>query len=212
MAKYLDENGLLYYHSKVKDLVDDKVDKVDGKGLSTNDYTTDEKNKLANIEENAQVNVIESVKVNGVTASITGKEASVTIEAGKIDTIKVNGTAQTITDKAVDISVPTKVSDITNDSKFQTDTEVQAKIDDALKDITGIDFKVVTELPSTGVKGTIYLVPNSGTSPNVYDEYIWLSDSSSFEKIGSTAVDLSGYWSKTELVNIPNTDIDTIVA
>ena len=28
-----------------------KVDKVDGKGLSTNDYTTEEKNKLENITE-----------------------------------------------------------------------------------------------------------------------------------------------------------------
>jgi hypothetical protein len=34
-----------------------KVDKVDGMGLSTNDYTTEEKNKLAQISENAEVNV-----------------------------------------------------------------------------------------------------------------------------------------------------------
>lgn len=34
-----------------------KVDKVSGKGLSTNDYTTDEKNKLANIAAGAEVNV-----------------------------------------------------------------------------------------------------------------------------------------------------------
>lgn len=34
-----------------------KVDKVDGKGLSTNDYTTTEKNKLAGIAEGAEVNV-----------------------------------------------------------------------------------------------------------------------------------------------------------
>jgi lysophospholipase L1-like esterase len=37
--------------------LEDKVDKVDGKGLSTNDYTTEEKNKLAGIEAGAQVNV-----------------------------------------------------------------------------------------------------------------------------------------------------------
>lgn len=37
----------------VKAEVDKKVDKVSGKGLSTNDYTTDEKNKLAGIEEGA---------------------------------------------------------------------------------------------------------------------------------------------------------------
>lgn len=42
-----------------------KVDKVNGKGLSTNDYTDIEKNKLSGIATNAQVNVIETVKVNG---------------------------------------------------------------------------------------------------------------------------------------------------
>lgn len=43
-----------------------KVDKVTGKGLSTNDYTTAEKNKLAGIEVGAQVNVITGVSVNGM--------------------------------------------------------------------------------------------------------------------------------------------------
>lgn len=56
-----------------------KVDKVSGKQLSTNDYTTTEKNKLAGISVGAQVNVIESIVVNGVTASISSKKASVTI-------------------------------------------------------------------------------------------------------------------------------------
>ena len=53
MAKYLDNDGLLYLWQKIKnvfatkDSLNDKVDKVTGKGLSTNDYTTAEKNKLA---------------------------------------------------------------------------------------------------------------------------------------------------------------------
>lgn len=34
-----------------------KVDKVDGKGLSSNDFTTEEKNKLSNIEDGAEVNI-----------------------------------------------------------------------------------------------------------------------------------------------------------
>jgi hypothetical protein len=37
--------------------LDDKVDKVAGKGLSTEDYTTDEKTKLADIAAGAEVNV-----------------------------------------------------------------------------------------------------------------------------------------------------------
>lgn len=53
MSKYLDDNGLLYLWQKIKNVfatteaMDGKVDKVTGKGLSTNDYTTAEKNKLA---------------------------------------------------------------------------------------------------------------------------------------------------------------------
>lgn len=38
-------------------IVDDKVDKVSGKALSTNDYTTSEKNKLDGIAAGAEVNV-----------------------------------------------------------------------------------------------------------------------------------------------------------
>lgn len=59
-----------------------KVNVEAGKGLSTNDYTTTEKEKLAGIAAGAQVNVIESIVINGVTASIAGKQASVTIPIG----------------------------------------------------------------------------------------------------------------------------------
>ena len=47
--------------------LDSKVDKETGKGLSTNDYTTTEKTKLAGIDEGAEVNEIESIKVNNTT-------------------------------------------------------------------------------------------------------------------------------------------------
>ena len=54
-----------------------KVDKVEGKGLSTNDYTTAEKNKLTGIATGAQVNVIESVKVDGTALAITEKAVNI---------------------------------------------------------------------------------------------------------------------------------------
>ena len=52
--KFLDENGLLYYHGKNKEALAKKVDKVDGKVLSSNDYTNEDKNKLASVANNAQ--------------------------------------------------------------------------------------------------------------------------------------------------------------
>jgi len=46
MSKFLDQNGLKLVWDKVKELLGRKVDAVEGKGLSTNDYTTEEKTKL----------------------------------------------------------------------------------------------------------------------------------------------------------------------
>ena len=53
--------------------LDKKVDKVTGKGLSTNDYTDEEKSKLNGIASGAQVNVIESIQINGAAQQINNK-------------------------------------------------------------------------------------------------------------------------------------------
>lgn len=96
--KYLDYNGLAYLWEKIKSGLSGKVDKVDGKGLSTNDYTADEKTKLANISSGAQVNVLEGIQKNGTTVTVTNKIAN--------------------------ISVPTATSDLTNDSGFITTNDI----------------------------------------------------------------------------------------
>lgn len=54
---YLDDNGVLYLWSKIKSIF---VAKEEGKGLSSNDYTTEEKNKLAGIATGANKTVVDS--------------------------------------------------------------------------------------------------------------------------------------------------------
>lgn len=54
-----------------------KVDKVEGKGLSTNDFTNELKSKLDNIEDNAQVNKIEKISLDGVEQEINEKEVNI---------------------------------------------------------------------------------------------------------------------------------------
>ena len=177
-----------------------------------NNYTSDEKIKLNGIDTGAQVNVIEEIEINGTSATISAKKATLTIEAGRIDSISVNGTPQTITNKNVDITVPTNNNQLTNGAGYQTSSDVQSAINNAISGITTFDQKVVTSLPTTGVKGTIYLMSNGGTSPDVYDEYIWIADTSTYEKIGTTKVDLDGYVKKEDLVAITNTEIDNLFA
>ena len=61
----------------------------------------------------------------------------------------------------------------------------------------GIELNRVNKLPTTGDSKYIYLVPITGSANNVHDEYIWVQNK--WEKIGSTAVDLSNYPTKDEL-------------
>lgn len=79
--------------AELKTTVVNKVDKVSGKGLSTNDYTTAEKNKLSGISSGAEVNVQAdwSVTDNNSDAFIKNRP-----------------------------TIPTKTSDLTNDSGFKT--------------------------------------------------------------------------------------------
>jgi hypothetical protein len=63
----------------------------------------------------------------------------------------------------------------------------------------GFDVIVVQELPESGEKGIIYLVPKDSAAPDVYDEYVWVTTTSTFELIGSTRVDLTGYATKEDL-------------
>lgn len=170
--------------SKIKTALGGKVDAVSGKGLSTNDYTSEEKQKLSGIASGAQVNVIESVKVNG--------------------------TKLTPSSKAVDITVPTKVSQLTNDNGFQTQSQVQSLINSAVGNITSIRYEKVTSLPATGSNGVIYLVAHSHGTQDIYDEYIWLSETKTYEKIGNTDIDLSAYVKSSELTAITTNDLNTM--
>lgn len=57
----------------IYDALGGKVDKVEGLGLSTNDYSDSDKDKLAGIDEMAQVNAIETIKVDGTTQTPVNK-------------------------------------------------------------------------------------------------------------------------------------------
>ena len=163
--------------------------RLDANGVShlillLKDYlmTASEKSKLSGIASGAQVNVIEAVKVNNSALTPSGKE--------------------------VNITVPTKVSDLSNDSGFQTAANVTSAINSAISGITGISFEIVQTLPSTGTAGKIYLVANSGSGTNAYDEYIYYNNA--WEKLGTTDVDLTGYFNSTNLPALSNNEIETI--
>lgn len=68
MAKFLDKAGLEHFWASLKTLFNSKVDKVTGKGLSTNDFTTDLNNKLTTSYNRSHTHSNKSV-LDGITAT-----------------------------------------------------------------------------------------------------------------------------------------------
>ena len=275
--KYLDENGLLYFWQKIKNKF---VAQESGKGLSSNDYTTTEKNKLSGISSGAEVNqnAFSNVAVGSSTIQADSKTDTLTLTAGNNVTLTPNTTSDSITIAATDttysdattsthglmstadktkldgiqagataITVDSALSSTstnplqnkaintalgnkanlasptftgtpkaptpaasTNNTQIATTAYVTSAIATAISGISGISFEIVSSLPATGDSGTIYLLSNSGTGTNVYDEYIYVNNN--WEKIGTTDVDLSDYVKTSDLIAITNAEIDTIVA
>ena len=134
---------------------------------------------------------------SSISAETNKAIASVTITDGKI-----TGSTK--------VTIPTNNNQLTNGAGYQTASDVSSAINTAISGITSISFEVVQTLPATGAAGTIYLISNSGSGTNSYDEYIYVSNK--WEKIGTTDVDLSSYWNTTNLTAITNAEIDTILA
>lgn len=87
-----------------------KVDKVTGKGLSTNDYTTAEKMKLSGIEAGAEVNVQADWETNDTNSDAYIKNKPY---------------------------IPNKTSDLTNDSNYATEAYVENGLDGKVDKETG---------------------------------------------------------------------------
>lgn len=91
MSKYLDSNGLLYLWGKIKELF---VAKETGKGLSSNDYTTAEKEKLSGIETGANNYTLPKASTIGLGGMIVGD--NLTVDAsGRVSAMQGNYTLPT---------------------------------------------------------------------------------------------------------------------
>lgn len=161
-------------------------------------YDTEKLTKLEALKALA-----ERVKSDYATkASVTALEGRVDeiITAGGepnvIETVKVNGVAQEVSEKAVDIKVPTKVSELSNDSAFQTNSEVAQAIQTAIAETGHASFKKVDAVPNaeSAEDNVMYLVMNQQTKH--YDIYAKVENE--VVLLDDTTVDLTNYVEKEE--------------
>ena len=226
MAKFLTLDGLQKVVTGIKGMIAVKVDKVEGKGLSTNDLTDELKAQY----DIAEKNVVVGVSVNGEALAV--------------------GEART-----VDVTVPTKTSDITNDSDFTTATAVatgyynKTEMDTKVQELntainnggtnlsnnyynkTDIDGKVtslegaiaaaaagkvtvtiVEAVPAVeeAQANVIYFVPREGdVEGNVYDQ--WMLIDGAMEAVGTTEVNLAEYVKAKDIEIVSDDEIDAML-
>ena len=168
--------------------------------------------KLARLKHLKQVAQKAKAESDAVATRVKALE-NVGAQANKIESIKVNGTAQTIdSDKSVNITVPTKTSQLNNDSTFQTSAQVVAAINTAISKSGHASFQKVDAVPKADAaqENILYLVMNTTTKH--YDIYAKIKgdgDSYTMELLDDTTVDLSGKVDKVEGKGLSTNDYTT---
>lgn len=188
---------------------------------------------------------IKSMTINAQNHLIITYDDDTTQDAGLVpsgggDVQSVNGQSGVVLLDAEDVGalpddtpIPSKVSDLTNDSGFITntvnnlanyylkgETYTQAEVDALIAAVKNGRFIYVSTLPTTDIDTkAIYLVPKaSPETSNIKDEYINTDGTTAgWEKIGDTQMDLSGYVTDTELTTalqnyVTSTGLTTILA
>jgi len=173
--------------SALQSTVDNKVDKVTGKGLSTEDYTSAEKSKLANIEAEANKTVVDSALSSTSTNPLQNKV--INTELAK----KANKTHTHKTDEVYEDNVLNNIGTSLGDSQ----TTINLAIDTAIGNLSSIKaIEVVSTLPtaSSSTMGRLYII-SENSKINVY---YTITDGNNFEwhKMDSDILDdLSIDWS-----------------
>lgn len=187
--------------SKIYNLVtdlDNKVDKVEGKQLSTNDYTTEEKTKLEEIEEGAQVNVIEHIFLNDTEVEPDG-DKTVTLqipvlteeqlyaiehfEPNVIEHIFVNGTEvqpSTINQKARSVGINfLPYTQEEKDKLASIERGAEVNVIDSIS-VNGVEFTPTNKavnltIDTAQVQGARYPVGNTYADIDITDKKLELS-------------------------------------
>ncbi len=187
-----------------------KVDKVQGKSLVLDTEIA----KLADIEANAQVNVIEGIQVDGVDVAVgEGKKVNITglatdanLNAAVARIAAIEGKEEGWNDKYTQAATNELLKAKANaaDVYAKTETYSRTEIDGKIAAIHKWSYSIVETIPTpeTAEEFVIYLVKDEH---NDYKEYIKVNTGSAespayvIEQLGDFHVDLSNYYTKGEV-------------
>ena len=194
---WMNEDGLIYLWSKIKSKF---VAKESGKGLSTNDYTTTEKNKLSRIASGAEVN-------QNAFGNITVGDTTVAADA-KVDTLTLMGSNVTLTPDAINDKITIGITkDNVTDALGYTPPTTNTTYSDATQSAHGLmtaaDKKKLDLYPATlpTDERTYFLAYNGGKDGIPVWTLDIYSDMSINTPQGAIQDDGSGLFDLTSVLN-----------
>ena len=195
-TKYASKSDVAVLIGKIKTALTTKTDKTTTQQIQT---------KLDTVEQGAKKYVLPTASSSTLGGIKVGNNLTISngVLSGTPDTTYENATGT----KAGLMSTTDKIK---LDNSW-TSTQAQQAINEAVGSVVGVSFEIVTNLPTTGTPGTIYLIAHSHSdNQDIYDEYVWIPAQKKFEKIGNTDVDLSGYLLKTDIGEIGTTEMASL--
>lgn len=201
-----------------------KVDKVDGKGLSTNDFTDTLKTKLDGIASGAEVNqnAFSNVTVGSTTIQADSKTDTLTLTAGSNITLTPNATSDSITIAATNttysagtkalIEAGTDTSNRVWQAKILADY-VKAQIQTAVTGAASFQGTAPSPFAPTGYKkGYYWVVGTAGTYAGQVCEPGDMIFAVSDYGTAYADADFNVIQTNLDITSITNAEIDTIVA
>jgi hypothetical protein len=164
--------------SKLSELENNKVSKIDGKQLSTNDFTNEYKDKLDSLNNYNDTEIKNDINEN--TEKITQNTKS--IQTNKTDINKI-----------LSEYITKAVNDLQN-------YYLKEEIDEKISSIPKFSIEVVETLPTENISTTtIYLVLTGEETDNIYTEYIYTDK---WEKLGTQKIDLTNYYTISQITEL----------
>lgn len=175
------EHGDLYYtENEIDTQMDTKVDKVTGKGLSTEDFTTAEKSKLANLENTTVDSALSPTSENPVQNKV------------------IKNALDNHSHSAGDVTDSSAYSNLETAANASQST-INSAIDSKIGSLLSIELiTVVDNLPSASADtmNKMYLVAEeSAKTDDAYEIFITVKSGNNYnwEKVDTARIDLSGY-------------------
>lgn len=223
-TRKLDKTGLSQVWAKI---VAGFVAKEAGKGLSANDFTDELKKQLEDlVATGGEVNVIESISVNGTKLTVTEKGVNIVVPTGtlaglnEVDISNLNAALKDLINGKADAATTLAGYGINNAyTKEETAAEIKKAVDTAVAGIYKVKGTITfATLPSSATVGDVYNVSDAFTTTAsfvegtgkaypagtnvVYTENGW--------DCMSGVYDFSEYLKASDLENITEEEINSI--